>query len=146
MIFLVVIYKENTISGSESTKSVDNDKFLSFLKDEKEIEDKISKIDEDYNFIRDCCHALVLKMNKIDKQNERILEILEKQYDNPVIDTMDNFSNEKVDQNLKEQIIEYYKKNGTLYPSDVAEALELNLKDVVDVVKGLIKSGELEVA
>jgi len=130
----------------KSLKSTNEDNFFSLLKAKKEINDKINKIDEDYNFIRDCCHLLVIKMNNLDKQNERILEILDKQNESPIIDIMNPSSNEKVDLNLKNQIVDYYKKNGTLYPSEVADALELNLKDVVAAAKRLIKDGELEVA
>jgi len=128
-----------------SSENLNRDSDYDFLKDDRII-NKIKKIEEDYHFIEDCCRFLLQKINNIETQNEQILKMLEQTADAPIIEIMNDPSNNKIDQNLKTQIVDYYKENGTLYPSEVAEALNIELKEVVSIVKELIKDKELEVA
>ncbi len=47
---------------------------------------------------------------------------------------------------MYDKVEEYYKTHGELYPDEVADALGLDLKDVMEAVGKLIVEGKLEVA
>jgi Arc/MetJ-type ribon-helix-helix transcriptional regulator len=51
-----------------------------------------------------------------------------------------NESKEKAEK----EIIEYLKKNKKAYPSEIAEALELDFDTVLEIVKGLVETGRLK--
>ena len=45
---------------------------------------------------------------------------------------------------VEKEILSYVRKNNKAYPSDIADALNLDFDLVIGVVKGLIKEGRLK--
>lgn len=95
--------------------------------------------------IREKDHEIALLKETIVEMKRR-LDLLERHYGNsPVHVRVVNIHDKPLDE-IYDVVLEYYNSHAVAYPDDVADALGLNLRKVIEVVDKLIAEGKIEVA
>ena len=77
--------------------------------------------------------------------SERIESLENRIYQAPVYVRVVNIDDKSLDE-IKTMVLDYYNTHGDVYPDEVADALSLDLKKVIQITDDLIKDGKLEEA
>lgn len=119
-----------------------NDLMLDYRIDDQ-LRDALLQLLESNRATTEFCQNMFDKLQKIERQNQMLLEMIQNQMRcDEIIDT---FADEGLtDEQVKEQVLVYYQANGESYPSDVANALNFDLERVINAVYRLEEEGDLE--
>ncbi len=82
---------------------------------------------------------------RVFEMSERIESLENRIYQAPVYVRVVNIDDKSLDE-IKTMVLDYYNTHGDVYPDEVADALSLDLKKVIQITDDLIKDGKLEEA
>jgi hypothetical protein len=138
------------ISGSGGYRTQSNPNLWTSYKketipnfDSKYIQEKIAFLIDCYSIFYEKLGNIEERLETIEKKNSEILLLLSKGQDSTMTCSIDCIVDISADQ-MKEKIIEYYRNHPIVYPSDIANEMNFDLKDVVKIIKELIASGQVE--
>lgn len=98
---------------------------------------------ESNNATTEFCQVIFKKLQNIERQNQILLDIIQNEMG--CEEVLVPFADEGLtDEQVKERVLTYYQTKGESYPSDVAFALNFDLKRVVNAVYQLEEEGVLE--
>jgi hypothetical protein len=107
------------------------------------IQEKIAFLIDCYTTFYDKLGNVEERLGIIEKQNSEILLFLSKEQNAVMVSSAECFAEISSEQ-MKATIIEYYRSHPVVYPSDIANEMNFDLRDVVKIIKELIASGQVE--
>jgi len=112
----------------------------------------IGNIFSGFRFTHEFFYILRQKEREIAHLQKRVFEMSERIellentiYQAPVYVRVVNLEDKSLDE-IKKMVLDYYNTHGDVYPDEVADALSLDLRKVIQVTDELIKNGKLEEA
>lgn len=140
-----IIFGKSIISGSVPTEYIRPSYKRDFISETEFnlLKENIAFIIDCYQMMYDKVGAIESRLNEIETQNREILSLLSKEQNVMMASSPEAFTEISAEK-MRAIIIEYYKNHSVVYPSDIANEMNFDLRDVVHIVKELIASGEVE--